>query len=165
MLLLQSLDNEHGRNYALASFYKGVASSANQNLKSAARNKDTAVCALCKKMKNAAWEHAEKLKPNQPTVSDEKQDEKVDSDQKELSPTNTPLGADQQYADFQDFYYTRRFGHPYDQDKVDAIVLKYLTTLQFVLHYYHEECPDWTYHYDHHYGPLLSDVVAFIGRN
>lgn len=41
--------------------------------------------------------------------------------------------------------------------------VKYITAVQWNLHYYYDGCCSWSWYYPHHYSPYLSDVKGFSG--
>jgi 5'-3' exonuclease len=68
-------------------------------------------------------------------------------------------------------YYKILFFHMKDKEKneqineIKKICLNYLEGLEWVFKYYTEECKDWHWKYNYHYGPLFKDLVKYIGNN
>jgi hypothetical protein len=45
---------------------------------------------------------------------------------------------------------------------IEQICRNYLEGLEWVYHYYTEDCIDWQWNYHNHYAPLLKDLIRYI---
>ncbi|CAF4693127.1 unnamed protein product, partial [Rotaria sp. Silwood1] len=46
-------------------------------------------------------------------------------------------------------------------EKLQTYVQQYIEALQWILKYYYQGCPSWSWFYPHHYAPYLSDLTDF----
>ena len=61
-------------------------------------------------------------------------------------------------------FYQRFFGLK-SLDEVESIGLAYIKGMQFVMYYYFQGCPSWTWYYPYFISPFLSDLVTVLERN
>ncbi|KAK4058246.1 exonuclease II Exo2 [Microbotryomycetes sp. JL221] len=67
---------------------------------------------------------------------------------------------DAQFIDWKDKYYQEKLEFSYhDTDELDKITFRYIEGLQWVLHYYYDGVASWSWFYDYHYAPKVSDLV------
>ena len=59
-------------------------------------------------------------------------------------------------------YYKTLFNISIDDERRRQISINYLQGLEWTLKYYTTGCPDWRWSYQHHYPPLLQDLIKFI---
>ena len=83
--------------------------------------------------------------------------------------TNIPMiyRAEEKYICPQETYWESRyyqclFDYKNDESFVKSISINYLEGLEWVYKYYTQGCPDWKWKYNHHYPPLLVDVVKYF---
>ena len=50
-------------------------------------------------------------------------------------------------------------------DRLQSYVNEYIEALQWILKYYYQGCPSWSWFYPHHYAPYLSDLTNFKDLN
>lgn len=63
-------------------------------------------------------------------------------------------------AGYRDRYYSQKFHKdPEDQEFRHQVARDYAVGLQWVLLYYFQGCPSWTWYYPHHYAPFAADFV------
>ena len=61
---------------------------------------------------------------------------------------------------YADRYYEQKFGaDPKDIAFRNRVARDYVEGLAWVLHYYSQGCPSWTWYYPHHYAPFAADFV------
>lgn len=60
-------------------------------------------------------------------------------------------------------YYNRKFGDSYDSEVVKHAAYKVLEGLQWVLDYYYRDTPSWSWYYDNHYAPMITELISAIG--
>ena len=58
-------------------------------------------------------------------------------------------------------YYKMLFNIDIDDDRKSQICTNYLEGIEWTLKYYTTGCPDWRWHYNYHYAPLLKDILAY----
>ena len=46
--------------------------------------------------------------------------------------------------------------------KIAELIKKYIEGIQFVLLYYYEGCPSWSWFYPYYYAPMISDVYEYL---
>jgi 5'-3' exonuclease len=63
---------------------------------------------------------------------------------------------------WQSRYYTSLFKLEINDERRKQIALNYMQGLEWTMKYYTSGCPDWRWHYQHNYPPLLQDLVKFI---
>lgn len=63
------------------------------------------------------------------------------------------------YAQWRDKYYRAKFRTTHDSDIVKNVCHNYLDGLQWVIAYYYNGCPSWSWHFRYHYAPMISDLV------
>lgn len=49
-----------------------------------------------------------------------------------------------------------------DIKTLDLLITKYLEGLQFVLLYYYQGCPSWSWYFPFYYAPMTSDISLFL---
>ena len=59
-------------------------------------------------------------------------------------------------------YYKSLFFMEIDELRKKQISINYLQGLEWTMKYYTTGCPDWRWCYQHHYPPLLSDLIHYI---
>ena len=47
----------------------------------------------------------------------------------------------------------------------DALIQKYCEGLEWVMAYYYEGVASWSWFFNYHYGPYLSDIIEFLARD
>lgn len=63
-------------------------------------------------------------------------------------------------------YYSHYFKTDHNQDKcVDNICKNYIDGLKWVLYYYFDECPSWTWCYPFIHAPFISDIYSYFKRH
>ena len=61
---------------------------------------------------------------------------------------------------YADRYYEQKFGaDPKDIAFRNKVARDYVEGLAWVLHYYSQGCPSWTWYYPHHYAPFAADFI------
>lgn len=63
------------------------------------------------------------------------------------------------------FYYSEKLKTKFTIDNIDKLykmITKYMEGIQFVLTYYFQGCPSWTWFFPYYYSPMISDVYEFI---
>ena len=63
---------------------------------------------------------------------------------------------------WQSRYYTSLFKLEINDERRKQIAINYMQGLEWTMKYYTSGCPDWRWHYQHNYPPLLQDLVKFI---
>ena len=63
---------------------------------------------------------------------------------------------------WQNRYYTSLFKLEINDERRKQISINYMQGLEWTMKYYTSGCPDWLWHYQHNYPPLLQDLVKFI---
>ena len=63
---------------------------------------------------------------------------------------------------WQNRYYTSLFKLEINDERRKQISINYMQGLEWTMKYYTSGCPDWRWHYQHNYPPLLQDLVKFI---
>jgi 5'-3' exonuclease len=83
--------------------------------------------------------------------------------------TNVPMiyRAEEKYICPQETYWESRyyqclFDNKNDESFINSISTNYLEGLEWVYKYYTLGCPDWKWKYNHHYPPLLVDLVKYF---
>ncbi|KAK8801976.1 hypothetical protein WA158_006371 [Blastocystis sp. Blastoise] len=68
---------------------------------------------------------------------------------------------------WRDRYYAGKFKFdlPAQENLIDKACDDYLTTLQWIVRYYTQGCPDWTWAYPHHYAPSTRQILNATERN
>ena len=59
-------------------------------------------------------------------------------------------------------YYKCLFKIDIDDERCKGICINYLQGLEWTMRYYTSGCPDWRWHYQHNYPPLLQDLLKYI---
>ena len=65
-------------------------------------------------------------------------------------------------TNWQTRYYKGLFHIDIDDTRRKQICINYLEGLEWTMKYYTTGCPDWRWCYNHHYPPLLSDLIHYI---
>ncbi|KAL4436223.1 hypothetical protein ABPG74_018207 [Tetrahymena malaccensis] len=64
------------------------------------------------------------------------------------------------------FYYQQKLNLDFknfeDIKTLDLLITKYLEGLQFVLLYYYQGCPSWSWYFPFYYAPMTSDISLFL---
>lgn len=106
-------------------------------------------------------------------LSDAERTSDVEEEKKIPSTLTTPLtftgiGSQNKFQVEMEFrrhkneYYREKMKHlSPSNDQVQLYVQQYIEALQWVLKYYYEGCPSWSWFYPHHYAPYLSDLKDF----
>mmetsp|Transcript_30240 Transcript_30240/g.96506 ORF Transcript_30240/g.96506 Transcript_30240/m.96506 type:complete len:913 (+) Transcript_30240:32-2770(+) len=55
--------------------------------------------------------------------------------------------------------YAARFGNDFDRAKLHRLCLAHVRGLAWCAHYYFHGCPDWRWHFGHHYAPYAADLA------
>jgi 5'-3' exoribonuclease 2 len=55
--------------------------------------------------------------------------------------------------------YASRFGNEFDRAKLRRLCLAHVRGLAWCAHYYFYGCPDWRWHFGHHYAPYAADLA------
>lgn len=50
------------------------------------------------------------------------------------------------------------------EENIERLCYEYLKTLNWCTGYYFDKCLSWTYNYNHHYSPFLSDISEFLKK-
>ncbi len=59
-------------------------------------------------------------------------------------------------------YYKSLFDVEIDDERRRQICVNYLEGLEWTMKYYTSGCPDWRWHYNYNYPPLLCDLIQYI---
>ena len=59
-------------------------------------------------------------------------------------------------------YYKSLFQIDIDDERSKQICINYMQGLEWTLKYYTSGCPDWRWCYQHHYPPLLTDLMKYL---
>ncbi|PRT54494.1 5'-3' exoribonuclease 1 [Wickerhamiella sorbophila] len=69
---------------------------------------------------------------------------------------------DSKFNQWSDRYYRSKFGVRHDDPKVKEVVRNYLEGLQWVLGYYYQGCPSWSWYFHGHYAPMIVELFNGI---
>lgn len=71
----------------------------------------------------------------------------------------------QRFVDWKDEYYREKVDFSiHDNEKLKEMTENYVEGLQWVLYYYYQGCPSWSWYYRYHYAPRISDVIKGIDQ-
>jgi 5'-3' exonuclease len=65
-------------------------------------------------------------------------------------------------AGWRERYYSVLHQVNIDEERSKEICLNYMQGLEWTMKYYTDGCPDWRWSYQHHYPPLLSDLIKHL---
>lgn len=68
----------------------------------------------------------------------------------------------QKFTDWKNRYYQHKFKDTYDSEIVRHASNRYLEGLQWVLSYYYQSCPSWSWYYDNHYSTMTTELISAI---
>lgn len=68
----------------------------------------------------------------------------------------------QKFTDWKNRYYQHKFKDTYDSEVVRHASNRYLEGLQWVLSYYYQSCPSWSWYYDNHYSTMTTELISAI---
>ncbi|AET41653.1 chromatin-binding exonuclease XRN1 Ecym_8383 [Eremothecium cymbalariae DBVPG len=72
---------------------------------------------------------------------------------------------DDRFNQWKDAYYKEKLGFSYyDDEKLKEQTENYVEGLQWVLYYYYQGCPSWSWYYKYHYAPRISDIIKGINK-
>ncbi|KAG5354373.1 5'-3' exoribonuclease 1 [Yarrowia sp. C11] len=75
----------------------------------------------------------------------------------------------QKFEEWKDDYYKKKFGWSTTTDEgkaeLKALTENYVEGLQWILHYYYDGVPSWSWYYGYHYAPRVSDVRKGLQAN
>lgn len=67
-----------------------------------------------------------------------------------------------EFRQHKNFYYRNKMGiNLTSTNELKVYVEQYIEALQWILKYYYQGCPSWSWFYPHHYAPYLSDLKDF----
>jgi 5'-3' exoribonuclease 1 len=71
-----------------------------------------------------------------------------------------------EFRQHKDYYYRSKLKIDFiSTDQLQKYVEEYIEALQWILKYYYQGCPSWSWFYPHHYAPYLSDLKNFKHLN
>ncbi|AAS51874.1 ADL046Cp [Eremothecium gossypii ATCC 10895] len=72
----------------------------------------------------------------------------------------------ERFIRWKDSYYKEKVGFSiHDEDKLKEMANNYIEGLQWVLYYYYQGCPSWSWYYRYHYAPRISDIRKGLDVN
>jgi 5'-3' exoribonuclease 1 len=64
-----------------------------------------------------------------------------------------------------EYYREKMKSESVSTEQLQLYVQQYIEALQWILKYYYQGCPSWSWFYPHHYAPYLSDLTNFKHLN
>ncbi|CAF1165139.1 unnamed protein product [Adineta ricciae] len=71
-------------------------------------------------------------------------------------------GIESEFRQHKNQYYREKMRcQAVSKEQIQTYVYQYIEALQWILKYYYQGCPSWSWFYPHHYAPYLSDLTNF----
>jgi len=92
--------------------------------------------------------------------SDSERMSDIDDEKKKILRTTSAIQTE--FRQHKNNYYREKMKSDFiTTEQLQLYVRQYIEALQWILKYYYQGCPSWSWFYPHHYAPYLSDLTNF----